>query len=126
MDRDGLLAANAAFYKALAAGDLAEMDALWSREAGVAVIHPGWPAITGRTAVMESWRGIFTGGRQDIAPISPEAYQFGDSGFVIVYEGTAGIYLVASNLFVREDGAWRMVHHQSGPIPAPEPDTPLM
>lgn len=126
MDDSALIAANAAFYRAMAQADLAMMDALWSRARNVAVIHPGWPAITGRDAVMESWRQIFDNGPQNIAPIGAEPFLFGDSGFVIVYEGTAGIFLVASNLFVREDSEWRMVHHQSGPIPSPGPDTPLM
>jgi hypothetical protein len=28
-----------------------------------------------------------------------------------------GARLVATNVFVREGGAWKMVHHQAGPLP---------
>ena len=39
-------------------------------------------------------------------------------------ETMEGARLVATNVFVREDGAWRMVHHQSTPI-APGQARPL-
>ena len=32
-----------------------------------------------------------------------------------VYEQVGGGFLVATNWFAREGGAWRMIHHQAGP-----------
>src|SRR6185503_2014542 len=57
-DSDAVLAANLEFYRAFTARDLAAMDALWARAAPVACIHPGWPALSDRDAIMESWRSI--------------------------------------------------------------------
>ncbi len=34
-------------------------------------------------------------------------------------EAVGGGYLVATNIFIREAGAWKMVHHQAGPTPPP-------
>jgi len=37
---------------------------------------------------------------------------------VICRELVGGSPLAATNVFVREDGAWRLLHHQSGPVAA--------
>lgn len=126
METDGVLAANAAFYRAFAEADLAAMDALCARRHPVSIIHPGWPAVSGRDAAMETWRMIFAGGPQAVRPVKPEVFAYGEAVLVIVYEKAGEAYLAASNLFVREDGEWRLVHHQAGPISAPGPDMPLM
>ena len=59
-DSDAVLAANLEFYRAFTTRDLAAMDAIWARQAPVACIHPGWPALADRDAVIESWRGILS------------------------------------------------------------------
>src|SRR4051812_50118399 len=62
-DEEEALAANAAFYSAFAASDAERMDGIWARKAQVACVHPGWEVLSGRDAVMESWRRMFeTGG----------------------------------------------------------------
>jgi ketosteroid isomerase-like protein len=111
-----VLFANDAFYIAFRGRDLAAMDDLWAREAPVACIHPGWHALSGREDVMDSWQGILTN------PNSPQinchkarAYLAGDSGFVICYETMGDTVLVATNIFVREAGTWKLAHHQAGP-----------
>ena len=115
-DDDDVLAANAAFYEAFRGEDLAAMDALWARTAPVACVHPGWPPLVGREQVMESWRGILTAGAPPIRAESPRVLQLGDVAYVICYEVVPGGRLVATNVFVREDGSWRMVHHHAGPV----------
>ena len=57
-DSDAVLAANLEFYRAFTMRDLGAMDALWARAAPVACVHPGWPALSDRDAIMESWRNI--------------------------------------------------------------------
>ena len=37
----------------------------------------------------------------------------------IAYERINDAVLIATNLLAREDGAWKMIHHQSGPTPPP-------
>jgi ketosteroid isomerase-like protein len=124
-DANEVLAANAAFYAAFARRDAAAMDELWARQAEVACLHPGWNPLVGREAVVQSWRGILLGGG---APASircqqAEAHVTGDAAWVICFEVIPGAALAATNLFVRESGRWRMVHHHSSPVPprSPEP-----
>ncbi|MCP5374041.1 MAG: nuclear transport factor 2 family protein [Hyphomicrobiales bacterium] len=121
-DLSAVLAANDAFYRAFATGDFAAMDALWARHSPVACLHPGWGPIAGRAQVMETWRAILANSDGNaVQCLSPQAYPLGDAAFVICHEKLPQGSLVATNLFVREGDAWRMVHHQAGPAPAPKP-----
>jgi len=114
-----LLAANQAFYDAFLRRDLAAMDALWARQHPVACIHPGWPALLNRAAIMQSWRQILSSpGAPTIRCAEPTAHLLGDAAFVVCYELLGDARLVATNVFAREDQAWRLVHHQAGPTPA--------
>jgi ketosteroid isomerase-like protein len=113
-----VLAANQAFYDAFARGDLAAIEAIWAERAPVACIHPGWDALHGRDEVIASWRAILSGGGApaSVRCTSPEAYLMGDAAFVVCGEAIPGAELVATNVFVREDGRWKLVHHQAGPV----------
>jgi ketosteroid isomerase-like protein len=124
-DSDAVLAANLEFYRAFAARDLAAMDALWAKAAPVCCIHPGWPALSDRDSVMESWHGILSSADSPkIACFDERVLLYGDTALVICEEELEGGTLVASNLFVREDGEWRMAHHQAGQIAARRPQRP--
>jgi len=120
-----LLVANSAFYDAFAAGDAEAMCALWARRHALACIHPGWPALTEREAVLESWQRILAS-PPAIRHSDAIAYLLGEVGFVICTERVERAGLAATNIFVLEDGVWRMVHHQAGPAVAgaAESDTP--
>ena len=112
---DTPLAANQAFYTALAKGDAAAMTALWSRRRPIACVHPGWPVLTGRQAVMQSWQAIL----RDPPRISSEAAQvldYGDTAVVLCIERIGDNRLAATNVFHREPEGWRLVHHQAGAI----------
>ena len=116
-DESAVLAANQAFYDAFARGDLAGIEALWAHRAPVACIHPGWDALHGRDEVIASWRAILGGGGgPPVRCTRPSASVIGDSAYVVCGEAIDGAELVATNFFVREDGAWKLVHHQAGPI----------
>ncbi len=121
-DDADVLSANAAFYAAFRGEDLGAMEALWARRAPVACIHPGWPALVGRDRVMASWQAIFLGGAPQIRCASARAHLLGDVAFVICGELLPEGQLVATNVFVREDGDWRIVHHQAAPVTAPAGD----
>jgi ketosteroid isomerase-like protein len=123
-DSDAVLAANLEFYRAFAARDLGAMEALWARLAPVACAHPGWPALVGRDAVMQSWRGILANPQAPrIACYDERVMLYGDLALVTCEEELDGGTLVASNLFVREDGGWRIAHHQAGQLVARPPQT---
>ncbi|WP_036263379.1 nuclear transport factor 2 family protein [Methylocapsa aurea] len=118
-DEDALLAANAAYYHAFDAADFARMSVVWADD-DVSCVHPGWPVLIGRQAILQSYRDILRsplqeaiGHREDLAIVS------GSDGRVICTEIVGGMALVATNWFKRIDGAWRMVHHQASPIAVP-------
>jgi hypothetical protein len=116
-DRDAVLAANLEFYRAFTARDAAAMDALWARGAPVGCVHPGWTALTERDEILESWRAIL--GNPDsprIACFDEQVLLYGDVALVLCEEELDGGTLAASNLFVREDGAWHLAHHQAGQV----------
>ncbi|MCP4327874.1 MAG: nuclear transport factor 2 family protein [Alphaproteobacteria bacterium] len=115
-DLDAVLAVNAEFYAAFTERDYEAMESLWARISPVACIHPGWPPISGRDEVMVSWQQILgNAGAPKVECVSPEPFLCGDAIFVICYERIDDALLAATNVFVREDGIWKMVHHQAGP-----------
>jgi ketosteroid isomerase-like protein len=118
-DSDAVLAANLEFYRAFTMRDIAAMDALWAQRAPVACVHPGWPPLDDRESVMASWRGILDNPDSPrIACYDERVLLYGDTALVICEEELGGGTLIASNWFVREDGAWRMAHHQAGQLVA--------
>jgi len=123
-DELAVLQANDAFYAAFLAGDMVGMEAIWARRLPVTCCHPGWAVLAGREPVLASWHAILASPRAPrIRCFRPRACRFGDVAYVVCLEGTeAGPpVLVATNVFVREDGAWRMVHHHAGQL-AGEPE----
>jgi hypothetical protein len=128
----GIVRANDSFYRAFTEGSYRAMAELWARSAAVACVHPGAPAIVGRESVLDSWRMIL---RE--APSLPMRCDgvivnlLGEVAVVTCYEanGDHPAHLAATNVFVLEDGSWRMVHHQAGPlsrsIPRPAPRSSL-
>lgn len=123
-DEAEVLAANQAFYDAFTRRDLPALDALWAKHTEVACIHPGWDALFGREEVMESWHAILRGpSPPTIACRGASARVVGDAGVVVCTEVIGGAELIATNLFVREGGRWRLAHHQSGPVSARRPES---
>jgi ketosteroid isomerase-like protein len=125
-----VLDANATFYRAFTDGDYAAMSELWAQRAPVACLHPAARTLIGRTRVLDSWRQILGGTpRFELRCDQPVVHVIGDAAIVTCYEGSADhpAHLVATNVFVLEDGSWRMVHHHAGPIssPVPRPGPPL-
>jgi ketosteroid isomerase-like protein len=112
-----VLEANEAFYRAFTARDLTAMDALWARRGPVACIHPGWDSLDGREEVLGSFRAILeSGAAPEVRCTLAQAHLLGEVAFVTCHELVQGARLVATNLFVREDGAWRLCHHQASQL----------
>ena len=100
----------------------AAMDALWARAAPVACIHPGWPALSDRDAIMESWRNILGNpGAPRVACYDERVLLYGEAALVVCEEELDGGTLIASNLYVREDDSWRIAHHHAGQLVARRP-----
>jgi ketosteroid isomerase-like protein len=122
MPEPAVLEANLAFYEAIASRDLEAMAQLWS-SGPVTCIHPGWPVLHGREAVMASWQTVLSG------PNTP-SIRCGEARVVLLdqvavvtcLEQWDASRLAVTNLFTLEDGLWKIVHHHAGPCePAAEP-----
>lgn len=115
MHRDEVLFANEAFYLAFAEADLAAMDGLWAAREDVVCVHPGWPALTDRAAVMNSWARIL--GNPDQPKVGVQVahtVNLGETMLVVCYEQVGGTVMVASNVFAAGPGGPRLVVHQAG------------
>jgi ketosteroid isomerase-like protein len=122
-----ILRANATFYRAFSQGDYPAMADLWARHASVACFHPASPALTGRQAVLASWREILrTPPSFEMRCDRPVVAVFGETAVVTCYEGNGShpAHLGATNVFVLEETRWRMVHHHAGQLARPIANPP--
>jgi hypothetical protein len=119
-----VLFANDTFYNAFTTRDLKALEELWSREVSLVCVHPGWPPLLGRDAVMESWATILSGSSlPDIVCRQAKAHFLSNNiCFVTCYELIGNGALVATNIFVKESIGWRLVHHQASPAAGPPSD----
>ncbi len=124
---DEVRAANDAFYAAFRARDFAAMSALWARRAPTLCVHPGWDVLRGRDDVLRSWQRILANPNAPaIEGSDVEVALLGEVAVVTCREGERGraAGLVATNVYVREDGAWRIAHHHAGPLADPVDPSP--
>jgi ketosteroid isomerase-like protein len=118
-----VLASNDAFYDAFNTRDMTAMDRLWAERAPVVCLHPGSTALHGRSQVIRSWKSILAShGAPRVVIEGSRVVMLGETAMVLCYErvtdpetGT-GAVLAATNVFVRESGEWRLVHHHSSAI----------
>ena len=112
-----VLAANAEFYRAFAARDVAAMEAIWAVEAPVACTHPAWPVLRGCRDVLLSWRGILE--NPDAPTVEHRdavVHPAGGAAVVLCREIVNGSPLEATNVFVHERGVWRIAHHHASAV----------
>ena len=117
--------ANAAFYRAFEALDLRAMEEVWAHGEHVKCVHPGWPLLTGWEAVRASWETIFLNTQEMRFTLTDvRVAAAGDLAWVTCTEnilsdtdGRVGVTsILATNLFERDRGAWRMVHHHASHV----------
>ena len=120
-ERDAVLAANRAFYRAFNDRDYEAMENIWAPAGAMVCLHPGQPPLHERADILESWRGIL---RHPEAPrvrcIGEWAIGRGGLAIVVCREILANGQLMATNTFVRSGTGWQMVGHHSGPVPSIE------
>ena len=124
-DSKAVAEANARFYRAFEALDLAAMDAIWAHGDDVKCVHPGWPLLTGWPAVRESWRAIFENTEEMRFTIGDVRVETGGTiGWVTCTENilsdvrgrVAVTAILATNLFTRLDDAWLLIHHHASHV----------
>ncbi len=119
-----VLEANEAFYRAFSLGDYVAMSELWAKDAPVACLHPGARLLSGRRAVLSSFRELLAAAPAwKMVSRGATVHLFGGCAFVTCLEanGDQPAHLAATNIFVLEAGRWKMVHHHAGPLSVPEP-----
>jgi len=124
-DRELILAANQAFYRAFEKKDLETMEAVWSKGLGCLCIHPGRDALKGWADIRMSWERIFQNTQYleiDTDVLTLEVG--GDVGYVVLVEHVLQIgsgrrieaQSMATNGFERMGGRWYLTHHHGSPI----------
>ena len=120
-EREAVLAANRAFYRAFNERDSDAMDQVWAPSGAMVCLHPGQNPLLDRAEILASWRGILKHPNAPKVRCSDE-WVIGRTGLatVICREILADVQLMATNTFVRTADGWRMVGHHSGPVPTVE------
>jgi len=124
-DVEAIRAATAGFYRAFEAGDGEAMADLWATSVSVSCIHPGWQPAVGREAVIASWLSIFEGTTTISFTLrNSQIFVAGDAAWGLLLEEIDAVQeggqrvravLQATNIFIRENGAWRLTHHHASP-----------
>jgi hypothetical protein len=120
-EREAVLAANRAFYRAFNERDYSAMDQLWSPSGAVICLHPGQAPLLDRAEIMQSWQAILRHPDSPRVRCSDE-WVVGRAGLAMVVcrEILANGQLMATNSFVRLADGWHMLGHHSGPVPVVE------
>ena len=102
-ERDAVLAANRAFYRAFNDRDYDAMEQIWAPTGAMVCLHPGQGPLHERTAILRSWQGILS------HPESPrvrcvDEWVVGRAGLAIVVcrEILANGQLMATNTYARD------------------------
>jgi uncharacterized protein (TIGR02246 family) len=123
---DDARAANAAFYAAFERLDPEAMARVWSRQDPLFCVHPGWEPLLGAAPVMASWAAIFRTTSymevefEEVAADGDESTAWVHGVERVRQAGEAGQArgeVLATNVFRREAGGWRMVAHHASPAP---------
>ncbi|MEO3825411.1 nuclear transport factor 2 family protein [Actinomadura sp. B10D3] len=123
---------HAEFYAAFEAGDFDRMSAVWADgqyAEAVSCVHPGWTMLRGRESVLRSWALIMANTSYiQFVLTDVETDVFGDHAVVTCKENIltadedtetgflAGGSIVATNVFVRAGGEWRLLLHHGSPV----------
>ena len=118
--------ANEAFYLAFEAKDINAMSHVWCETGEPVCLHPGWPTLIGREAILESWRSILSNPNQtQVSFFDARVSRISDnSAAVICYEKTGDHIMVATNVFMVEGDRPRLYIHQAGFCAHPPASTP--
>lgn len=128
-------AVEAAFYAAFEARSLDAMMAVWAGGDAIACIHPMAAPLDGRAAVAAGWRSMFEAAGQFRVQVElAQEIRTAEQVIRIVREYLAigeetepRPPLLATNVYRKEAGGWRMVLHHASPLRVggtPPPPTP--
>jgi hypothetical protein len=118
-EREAVLAANRAFYRAFNERDAAAMEMLWAPNGAMICLHPGQNPLLERADIIASWRGIL-GHPQSPKVRCTDEWVIGRPGLAVVVcrEILGEGQLIATNTFARHAEGWHVIGHHSGQVPA--------
>ena len=117
-------AAEAAFYAAFEARSLDAMMAVWAGDDRIACIHPMAAPLNGRAAVAAGWHSMFEAAGQFRVQVEL-AQEMRETGqvirivreyLIIGQETEPRPPILATNIYRKEAGGWRMVLHHASPL----------
>ncbi len=136
--REGVLAANRAFYDALEGGDLDLLSAVWLPGSHTSCVHPGAEPLRGTPAILRSWAAVMSAllymqfflTDVEVALAPEPGGDAAPAGVVAVVSCTqnlltaggggdetfTGAKAVATNVFVRTGTGWRLLSHHASPV----------
>jgi ketosteroid isomerase-like protein len=127
-DAEAIKAANTGFYTALSARDAGQLDRVWDHAGQVFNIFAvSKTPMVGWNAVKSGYEDLFNRFAElSVSMADPSIRQDGDSAVVVGVETQrvrppsgeiASALLPATNVFVKRNGHWLMVHHHSSRPP---------
>ncbi|MGH7917601.1 MAG: YybH family protein [Candidatus Binataceae bacterium] len=132
-DREQVLEANRAFYRAFESMELGAMEMVWLRDARIVCVHPGWRRLRGWGPIMTSWERIFQSAFEMKFELGEtDVMLSGELAVVVVeenltqrgYDGVMRTQVLATNVYERAGGQWLMTLHHGSPVMAPPDDEP--
>ena len=115
-----VVAANLRFYEAFGSLDIDLMEEVWETSDRVLCIHPGWALLRGWFEVRKSWETIFFNTTlMHFTITDTQVTVLGDCAWVCCVENITSVVdaratnlaIQATNIFLRREDAWLMVHH---------------
>ncbi len=133
-DQEAVRQANRAFYDAFETLEVERMERVWLQQPHIVCIHPGWRPLSGWGPIMQSWERIFDSTFEmkfDISEI--QLMLHGDLAIVVVqenltqrgYDGVVKSTVLATNVFERSGGEWKIVLHHGSPVAMPAAEPPI-
>ncbi len=128
IDEHDVTAANTSLYEAFETADVDRMAAVWddADPDAVVCVHPGWPMLRGRDTVLRSWAAVMAGTDYiQFFLTDVRVSVLGDVAVVTCQEnvltevsetGDGNAAVVATNVFVRRGGRWRVQVHHGSPV----------
>lgn len=114
--------ANEKFYQAFRTGNLLLMSQIWGTGAHIQCIHPAAECIANREQVMNSWKIILGSGQkmqidlEDVRIYATDTEAFVTLIEVVNTDDSKG-RVAATNIFEKQKGSWKLVHHHGSPVP---------
>lgn len=126
-DVEAIEAANLDLYRAFENGDLDLLGGIWDYGEDVVCVHPGWPVVRGRSAVLRSWALIMANTSYiqffltdvvtvvdgDVATLTCT-----ENILTAVDDATGDATVCASNVYRRRPDGWRLWLHHGSPVMA--------